>query len=178
MSGRPDAAGSQPLLQALLAHYDELVRHVRRRFGGAGFARDVVHDTCLRLIEKPVAPARAPLALLRRMLHDAAVDHCRREDARRRWVEPMAELPEVATPPAAGPERIVAARRELDLLILAIDALPERCRTSFILHRIHGLPQAQIAQLLAITVKTVEKHVRTASRLCQARLDLQQGRSA
>lgn len=37
------------LLSTLVRHYDELVEHVRRRFGERGFARDVVHDVCVHL---------------------------------------------------------------------------------------------------------------------------------
>ncbi|EOA1404169.1 RNA polymerase sigma factor, partial [Pseudomonas aeruginosa] len=32
------------LLSTLVRHYEELVDHVRRRFGDRGMAREVVHD--------------------------------------------------------------------------------------------------------------------------------------
>ena len=44
----PDAE----LISALALHYDDLVAYIRRRFHGSQFARDVVHDVCLQLLEK------------------------------------------------------------------------------------------------------------------------------
>ena len=40
------------LISTLVRHYDDLVDHVRRRFGDRGFAREVVHDVCVQLLEK------------------------------------------------------------------------------------------------------------------------------
>lgn len=86
-----------PLLSSLVRHYEELVDYLRRRFRSPGLAREVVHEVCLRLLERPaVQDARQPIALLRRIAHDAAVDRCRAEDLRRHWVEPRAELPDGA----------------------------------------------------------------------------------
>lgn len=40
------------LLSTLVRHYEELVDHVRRRFGDRGMAREVVHDVCVQLLER------------------------------------------------------------------------------------------------------------------------------
>lgn len=60
----------------------------------------------------------------------------------------------------------VARRQEMDLLTEALDALPERCRQVFILRRIHGLSQKQIAERLGISEKTVENQGVLALRKC------------
>lgn len=71
------------LLSTLVRHYDELVDHVRRRFGDRGFAREVVHDVCVQLLEKrEPQEVRTPLALLRKISHDQAVDRYRSERRR------------------------------------------------------------------------------------------------
>lgn len=49
--------------------------------------------------------------------------------------------------------------KEIDIVI---DILPEKCRTVFILSRKINLPNAEIAHLLGINVKTVEKHITKA----------------
>ncbi len=158
------------LLSTLVRHYDELVDHIRRRFGDRGMARDVVHDVCLQLLERgEKEDIRAPLALLRKISSDTAVSHYRSERRRGAWVQAFAELPEVACP-AATPAHRYDAERELQLLAEAIERLPPRCRAVFIMHKIHQMPQAEVAEHLGLSIKTVEKHLRLGVAACRQRL--------
>jgi RNA polymerase sigma-70 factor (ECF subfamily) len=160
------------LLSTLVRHYGELVGYVRARFKTrqGGFARDVVHDVCVRLMERPSPDAvQVPLAMLRRMVHDAAVDHCRGEDARSRWIEPLEWPPEVASP-APDPWQIVHGELELARLVAIIQAMPLRRRQVFILHKIHDVSQSEVAARMCITLKMVEKHMRLAMAACRTQL--------
>ena len=47
----------------------------------------------------------------------------------------------------------------------AIDALPERCREVFLLHKRDGMTYKEIAELLHISVHTVDNHICKALRL-------------
>lgn len=159
---------AQTLLTALVAHYDDLVAHVQRRFGRRDMAHEVVHDAWLQLRGRGASrePVRTPLGLLRCILHDLAVDHMRAADARHAVVCPMDELPETACPLPAL-EQALAARQELARLAHAIETLPPRCRDVFILHKIHGLSQRDVADTLQISLKTVEKHLRLGMQACR-----------
>jgi RNA polymerase sigma factor (sigma-70 family) len=55
-----------------------------------------------------------------------------------------------------SPERITAGRLELQRVARLIAALPDRCRRIFVLRRIQGVPQRQIARALGISENTVE----------------------
>ncbi|HFK2922881.1 TPA: RNA polymerase sigma factor [Stenotrophomonas maltophilia] len=156
-----------PLVSSLVHHYEELVDYLRRRFRSPSLAREVVHDVCVRLLERPpVHDARQPIALLRRIAHDAAVDRCRAEDLRRHWVEPRAELPEGAcTRP--GPEQQAQGMQALQRLSSTIERMPCRRQQVFILHKIHELPQAEVARRMGIGLKAVERHLRLAMADCR-----------
>lgn len=170
MTASDPSTRSSPLVATLVAHYQELVGQLRRRFGEPGFAREVVHDACVQLIERPpVEPARSPLALLRRILHDLAVDRQRAEAARRRWLDADGDA-EAQPCPAPGAFATVAAREELALLIQAIASLAPRCGLVFSMHYIHEIPQAEVARILAISPRTVEKHLRLGRQACQRAL--------
>lgn len=162
-----------PLVTALVRHYEELVAHVRRgpvgRWGDRGMAREVVHDVCTELIAGPPAqPPRIPLAFLRTVCTRRAIDRCRQEDRHAQWVECVEELPEIAAPAADEPARRLWERQRLALLADSIQALPPRCRDVFVMHRIHGVPQQDIARHLAISLKTVEKHLRIGTASCRS----------
>lgn len=64
-----------------------------------------------------------------------------------------------------SPERVVAARRELDEVMRLIDRLPERCRRVFEMRKIQGLSQREIAVRLGVTETVVENDVGKGLRL-------------
>lgn len=66
--------------------------------------------------------------------------------------------PGMAEPPASPEEELHA--RELALLVeQTISRLPERAREAFLLQRQHGLSYAEIAEVMGISISTVEKHM-------------------
>ncbi|UVE19715.1 RNA polymerase sigma factor [Pseudomonas sp. LS44] len=158
------------LLAALVRHYDELVEHVRRRFGDHGFAREVIHDLCVQLLEKHEKDGvRSPLALLRKVAHDNAITRYRSERRRQAWVVAVPELPEVDSG-APTQERHYGAVQTLEHLTEAIASLPPRCQMVFVMHKLHELPQSEVAERLGISLKTVEKHLRLGMAACRAKL--------
>lgn len=157
------------LLSTLVRHYDDLVDHIRRRFGDRSLARDVVHDVCVQLLERGEKEnVRTPLALLRKISNDTAVSRYRSDRRRGAWVEAVSELPEVACP-AATPMSRYDSEREFQLLVSAIAGLPPRCQAVFVMHKVHEIPQAEVAARLGISIKTVEKHLRLGLATCRQR---------
>ena len=66
---------------------------------------------------------------------------------------------------APSAERIVASRLELRRVQAVIQALPERCRTIFMLRRVEGLSQREIARRLGVTENVVEAQAARGLRL-------------
>lgn len=168
----PEAANAdaapESLLTALVAHYDELVDHVYRRFGRKSMAHEVVHEAWIQIQMRKTARAiHSPLGLLRRILYHLAVDHCRRSDTRQALVCCMEALPDAPSDQPSA-ERVLDARRELLMLAEVIQNLPPRCREVFILHKIHGLSQREVAEIQQVSLKTVEKHLRLGMRACRS----------
>lgn len=159
------------LISTLVRHYDELVDHVRRRFGDRGFAHEVVHDVCVQLLEKyEKEDVRTPLALLRKISHDQAVSRYRSERRRQAWIVALPELTEPVCE-APTPPRHYEAAREFERLAQIIADLPPRCQMVFVMHKIHELTQAEVAARMGISLKTVEKHLRLGLAACRAQLD-------
>jgi RNA polymerase sigma-70 factor (ECF subfamily) len=64
-----------------------------------------------------------------------------------------------------GPDRQLADRQELARLGAAIDRLPPRCREIFVLRKVNGLSQREVARHTGLSESTVEKHVGKAVQL-------------
>jgi RNA polymerase sigma factor (sigma-70 family) len=72
----------------------------------------------------------------------------------------VADLEIAASEPDAS--RVVEDRQNLDVLMRAIKALPERRRAVFVMHRFEGMSHPAIASSLGISVSGVEKHIAAA----------------
>jgi RNA polymerase sigma factor (sigma-70 family) len=168
VSGRWGAAVSvlRWSLQALYReHVRELIAFARRRVGDEA-SGDVVHDVFLRLATYGT-PARLenPRAYLYRVTANAAHDHGRRVSARAEVSVPDETWQQLESP-LAGPESTAEQHSLLIGCLAALDALPAPCRQVFLLHRIDGIPQAEIAATLGIPLRTVERHVAKAMACC------------
>lgn len=56
-------------------------------------------------------------------------------------------------------EDSLETRQTLSIFCDAADALPEQCRKAFLLRKIYGFSQKEIAELMGISISTVEKHL-------------------
>ncbi len=68
----------------------------------------------------------------------------------------------------AAVDDVVDSRERIRLLARAIAALPPQCAKVFILRKMQGLSQKEIAIRLNISVRTVENHVATGLSRCWA----------
>jgi RNA polymerase sigma factor (sigma-70 family) len=61
------------------------------------------------------------------------------------------------------PGRVVQGRHSLAVVLKALNELPERTRNIFILARLESMKQREIADILGLSLRTVEQHVIRAS---------------
>lgn len=164
-----DKAGSPPEWLYRRCH-TTLRPALAGRLGSVDDADDVLHEAFARFLSFYAGqPVRNPLAMLARIAMNIVRDAGRARTLRRavlaRQVEPLCAI---APPP--DPEEDLADKQRLRRLCDAIDGLPPRCREAFLLHRIEGLPQAEVARILGISLSGVEKHLMRAN--SQLRLEL------
>jgi RNA polymerase sigma-70 factor (ECF subfamily) len=57
--------------------------------------------------------------------------------------------------------------QEIELLVEAVDRLPARCREIFILRRLRGIPQKEIASRLKLSEQTVQVQAARGIRRCE-----------
>jgi RNA polymerase sigma-70 factor (ECF subfamily) len=79
-----------------------------------------------------------------------------------------------ATDFSSQTEQEVLNREDFGFLCEAVNELPEQCRKVFVLKKIYGLSQREIATKLFISESTVEKHVAKGLLLTKRAYDQQQ----
>ena len=171
-----------PFTRSLLSEfgpaYAHLLRVARRSTGCAETARDLVHDAWVRLAEQERGARHADgeathgpegtdtprnaTAYLTTLARHLAMDQHRRDGLQ------AAYLHDAATRQQQAPRRVPDAaehlmyRQALAALEQALAALPERARTAFVAHRVHGEAQADIAQRLGVALNTFERDLMLA----------------
>lgn len=56
-------------------------------------------------------------------------------------------------------EKSLESRQTLAIFCQAADTLPEQCRKAFLLRKVYGFSQKEIAEMMDVSVSTVEKHL-------------------
>lgn len=158
----PVASGAEELRLDLL--YREQAPRLRRRVGARlrsdEEAHDLVQDAFARLLGAGARHAlERPEAFLNRIVRNLLIDRSRRLATR---------APHVAVDDATAPAVRATQGDAIELAQMkeryraAVSALPERMREVFLLHRVDGLGYKEIAEMLGISVRTVEWHIAEA----------------
>ncbi|MBN8769318.1 MAG: RNA polymerase sigma factor [Stenotrophomonas nitritireducens] len=120
---------------------------------------DVIQETYAILAAlADVSHVRQPRAYVYSVAQSVVLQQLRR--AQVVSIEAVAEIERVAASgEEACPERTASSRQELARIGALIDSLPDKCRQAFVLRRVEGYSQREIAQRMQISENTVEKHI-------------------
>ena len=153
-------------------YYTPLGMYVMRICRDAVEAEDIVQETYSTAWEK-FADGHLPehfKSYLYRIAHNLTIDRLRRRNVE----NPDLTLEEIKdTEPSE--EAIDTSERDAALWI-AISKLPQRCREVFLLSKRDGLSNAEIAEELGISVKTVENQMTKAFKSLRDSLEPSKGK--
>lgn len=142
----------------VLPHETSLRAWLRRRRLSAIDIDDTIQESYAVLASRPrLDDLNHPKAYLFRIAHSLVL-----RDARRGRIvpfEPIEDLDAVEARDPFSPERIAIGREEMRRLAAVIQAMPVRVRDAFVLRRVHGYSQREIARRMKISESTVEKHI-------------------
>jgi RNA polymerase sigma-70 factor (ECF subfamily) len=156
--GREDALGFSDCFAAFDEEFDYVCRALRRYGINAGDVEDVAQDVLVVVWRRWDAYDRArPLrpwlsGIAARVAHDFI--------KRRRREVPQSHI-EIEDPGPIGEDRIEASRAR-GLLLAALAALPERHRTTIVLHELDGRRPTEIAERMGVPMSTAYTRIRRA----------------
>ena len=143
-------------VEEVLPHEPALRAWLRARFPVVTDADDLVQETYARLMQAhATGPIACPRAFLFVTARNLALNHLRHQRIERPEGAAEIDALSVADERVGIPEALAHAE-DFQILIRAIESLPERCRQVVTLRKIYGLSQKEAAERLGISEHTVE----------------------
>lgn len=145
-------------------HHGWLNGWLRSKLGNAADAADLAQDTFLRLLNRSeLLELKAPRAFLRTVARGLVIDHWRREELERAYLEALAHQPDQLAP---SPEARELVFELLESIARMLDGLKPKVRRAFLLAQCEGLSHKQIAEQMGISLRSVERYVADALYHC------------
>jgi len=162
----PDSHLSRWFSEEVLPHEAALRGWLRGRFPTLVDTDDLVQESYTRLLRaRQTGSIACPRAFLFVTARNLALNQLRHLRYERTEGSTELDASGVLDDSAAIPEKVAHAE-DLQLLIHAIQSLPERCRQVVTLRKIYGLSQKEVAAKLGISEHTVEAQGAIGLRKC------------
>jgi RNA polymerase sigma-70 factor (ECF subfamily) len=130
---------------------------------------DIVQATYVRVCQYNTRnEITEPKALMISVARNLALDHVKRAEHRlTTTMDESAELESaLASATAEDSYHSVASSEEFSIFCDAVRRLPVQCRRVFVLKKVYGFSQREIARELGLAESTVEKHIATGMHQC------------
>ena len=140
-----------------------LKRYFLKRLARPAEADDLVQEVFLKLSRRPnLTEIERIEGYLFQTASSVLTDHFRKYARQGGNHEPFDEEGHFES--GASLERRVEARQKVQRVVDALQDLPEVTRRIFVLYHLRNLRQKEIAAMLGMPLRTLEKHMSTASR--------------
>jgi len=164
---------NHPLHRLYHSHSRWLLGFLYRRLGCRCDAADLVQDTFVRMLKRPLPQGgeRGQRSYLATIARGLCVDHWRRQKLEHAWLQYLALQPEAVQPSPEQRAIIVETLHEVDAMLLR---LPGKVRQAFLLAQIDGLAYRDIAAHLGVSERMIKKYLAQAFLHCailEAELD-------
>lgn len=130
---------------------------------------DIVQETYVKLcLVKNPNLIKHPKSYLYKMAQNLARDHVK--TASYRLSDPLESIDEAWIDQGDEVYRLAVSSEEFRQFCEAVRQLPLQCRRAFVLKKVYGYSQKDIAKELKISESTVEKHVALGLRRCAGKM--------
>lgn len=133
-----------------------------RRIRNHAEAEDLTQDVLMKIAQQGLGSVQRPEAYVFQMAANLLRDRGRRLKVRQTYQRGLGQVAAMETE-ERDPDRVLQSRESLSTVLRALNRLPERTRTIFVLFRLENMKQREIADMLGVSLRTVEQHVIQAS---------------
>jgi RNA polymerase sigma-70 factor (ECF subfamily) len=169
------------LFPDVFSRYGKLLARSVARLVRPQDVEDVVQETYIRVFQAAKKqPIRSPQAFMLKAARNIAFDRLARVDALNHIAGAPAESGddcgddrgrgdfgyETVRREELTPDRVLESEEEFVAFCRATRALPRQCRRAFLLRKVYGLSQREVALRLGVSEGTIEKHIAKAMFEC------------
>ena len=162
----PEGSGNNGISASFIKYKSALTKYVSRIINHPHDIEDIVHEAFLNSYAAEInTKIHTPKAFLFRTARNLAFKHLTKCSYRLTDYLEDLDSSEVLKEEISL-EDTVEGQEQFALFCKAVQQLPLQCRRAFILKKVYGLSQKEIAGHLDISVSTVEKHLATGISRC------------
>ncbi len=156
-------------------NYKNLVLYAKKFVAETEIARDLVQDVFIYLWDRrtKLSIDRSISSYLFRAVHNASINHLKKESTRESYIKRfLLNLNNgiYCTDSSEDSHEIVVHKDLSERIELIIEELPEQCRNIFRMSRFKGLKNKEIAEIYAISPRTVETQIYRALKVLKENL--------
>ena len=136
------------------AHFDDLRRYLIYRSGDQDLSKDIAQNVFMKVWTKKIEIASGNIkSLLFKMATDEFISHIRKKKLQKEYTESI-DLKLIREPDNNDDflEKKVLFQK-------ALNQLPEKQKTAFLMNKMQGLTHKEIAEILNLSQKAIEKRI-------------------
>lgn len=137
---------------------------------------DIVQETYVRVCQVGGEnEIRSPRAFMFKTARNLALDHVKKAETRLSDRLDESEARHLTAVQLSGDDTLdrVCSEEEFSQFCDGVRYLPAQCRRAFVLKKVYGYSQREIAKAMKISERTVEKHISTGIKRCMYYMERQ-----
>ena len=136
------------------AHFDDLRRYLIYRSGDQDLSKDIAQNVFMKVWTKKIEIASGNIkSLLFKMATDEFISHIRKKKVEKEYTESI-DLKLIREP-----DNNDDLLEKKVLFQKALNQLPEKQKTAFLINKMQGLTHKEIAEILNLSQKAIEKRI-------------------
>ena len=136
------------------AHFDDLRRYLIYRSGDQDLSKDIAQNIFMKVWTKKIEIASGNIkSLLFKMATDEFISHIRKKKVEKEYTESI-DLKLIREP-----DNNDDLLEKKVLFQKALNQLPEKQKTAFLMNKMQGLTYEEIAEILNLSQKAIEKRI-------------------
>lgn len=161
----------QAFCQFVKVHSQNLFYYAVSLLQKKELAEEVVSDVFFEIwkMRATLEEIKSIKAYLLTLTHNKAISYLRKENTDRMFS--IEDVQDVYLPSFQSADCTIISQEEMNRINKAIQTLPPKCKQVFMLAKIEGLPYKEIAQMLDISIKTINIHIAKALALISSELE-------
>ena len=148
------------------AHFDDLRRYLIYRSGDQDLSKDIAQNVFMKVWTKKIEIASGNIkSLLFKMATDEFISHIRKKKLQKEYTESI-DLKLIREP-----DNNDDLLEKKVLFQKALNQLPEKQKTAFLMNKMQGLTHKEIAEILNLSQKAIEKRIGLALKALKQNLN-------